>query len=421
MKDNAAGAIIAGLRTVTKDWAKQRKAEERDHARRFKRHYYLTRSREPNLKEIAAEVMEQAYLKASGNGQYPANARQIMYAARPLIEERSGEHLNDQYFTQTLLPDYLAEHPELDWDVAYDARGHFREPHTGRVVDLGTLNVRDYLEKLRAPELEEAGLSLAEVSTLGPDCRFSAIMFIEKEGFDAILRAAQIARRYDIGIMSTKGLSVTAARHLVDQVCGKYEIPLLVLHDFDKAGFSILGTLSYSNRRYAFRHEIKIIDFGLRLADIREFDLEDQYELTHDRGDEESRRCNLRWNGATEEEIDILLTRRVELNSMTSDQLVAFIEAKLKKHGIKKIVAGKEQLEEAYQLFAHAAHIEEVVNEALENIEPEDVKAPRGLERKVREYLKQHPEERWDHAVAEIAGATVEDDNDDDDDADPAD
>ena len=35
-------------------------------------------------------------------------------------------------------------------------------------------------------------------------------------------------------------------------------------------------------------------------------------------------------NGATDAEIDILLSERVELNALTSDQLIAMIERKLK-------------------------------------------------------------------------------------------
>ena len=54
------------------------------------------------VKDAAYQVMEAAYQKASGNGRYPGNARQIMYAARPLILELTGEdQLNDVYFTQT--------------------------------------------------------------------------------------------------------------------------------------------------------------------------------------------------------------------------------------------------------------------------------------------------------------------------------
>ena len=51
-------------------------------------------------------------MKASANDTLPANARQIMYAARPYIEQRSDRPLGsrfDQYFTQQLLPDYVEE------------------------------------------------------------------------------------------------------------------------------------------------------------------------------------------------------------------------------------------------------------------------------------------------------------------------
>jgi hypothetical protein len=115
-------------------------------------HGALTRPIQIEIKEVAWEIMEEAYLNASDNGQLPANARQIMYAARPYILEQTRlESFGDQYFTQTLLPDYLEEHPEetKSWDVVFDARGHAVEPHTHHKVPLGTLAVRQYLEEIR--------------------------------------------------------------------------------------------------------------------------------------------------------------------------------------------------------------------------------------------------------------------------------
>ena len=64
------------------------------------------------IKQAAYTVMPEAYRLASGNNAYPANARQITYAARPDILRLTGsDTLSDTYFTKTLLPDYLAEHP----------------------------------------------------------------------------------------------------------------------------------------------------------------------------------------------------------------------------------------------------------------------------------------------------------------------
>jgi DNA topoisomerase VI subunit A len=78
-------------------------------------------------------------------------------------------------------------------------------------------------------------------------------LFVEKEGFDPLLKAAHIDEKFDLAIMSTKGMSVVAARALVDEICHDHDIPLLLLHDFDKAGFSIAGTLQRDTRRYEFK------------------------------------------------------------------------------------------------------------------------------------------------------------------------
>ena len=58
----------------------------------------LTKEPRTTQKEAAWEIMEEAYLKASGNGRYPALARQIYYQARPGIMgsyPRQGSWLTD--------------------------------------------------------------------------------------------------------------------------------------------------------------------------------------------------------------------------------------------------------------------------------------------------------------------------------------
>ena len=137
--------IIKTLESVTAKWTKQRKQEERGRAQ--SRRAALTQYRGPSIKWAASVVMEEAYQKASGQGTLPASARQIYYAARNKIMEMTGKtELESQYFTQTILPAYVAEHPEktAKWDVTYDARGHFAEPHTRIITPLGTLDVRRY-------------------------------------------------------------------------------------------------------------------------------------------------------------------------------------------------------------------------------------------------------------------------------------
>mgnify|MGYP001174113411 CR=1 FL=1 len=362
----------------------------------------MTRSRY-TVRDAAWDVMEEAYLKASGGGRLPAHARQVMYAARPAIQERTGQTLSDQYFTQTLLPDYIEE-TGADWNVVYDARGHFTEPHTDLTIGLGTIGVRNYLHDECEPHIEPTDIAKPKVKTHGPGGRFGAILFIEKEGFMPLFKETKLAERYDIAIMSTKGMSNTASRELIDRLCS--DIPLFVLHDFDKAGFSILGTLQRDTRRYTFVSAPEVIDLGLRLGDIEGLEVESAY----DRASEWAIKQNLRLNGATDEEIAFLLHHRVELNAFTSDALMAWIEAKLDEHGVKKIIPDDDLLEDAWRTgFEHAAlesRIDDLMREAED--EASEANLPSSLREVITERLKKSPESSWDEIVFRLARDTYE-------------
>jgi len=386
---------------VTKKWAKQRKAEERSAAAAVNRRYVFKPARY-TIKDAAYEVMKTAYMKASGDGQFPANARQIMYAARGYIQERTGQKLNDDYFTQTLLPDYVEAYG-VNWDVVFDARGHFTEPHSGTTVPLGTLAVRRYLADAGQQQATDLGLPQmpSDFPTKGPANRFAAVLFIEKEGFAEILKAARIAERYDIAVMSTKGMSVTASRLLVDQL----HIPLLVLHDFDQSGFSILGTLRHSTRRYHFEGSAEVINLGLTLADIEQYGLEaEEQRLTQSES-------TLRRNGATPADIAFLQrNRRVELNMLTSDQLIELIEAKLIRMGITKVVPDPDLLASAYRRAYQVGILNRALAAAADDARREatEIDVPDLLVDRVRAYLEEHPEEPWDSAIASLAGHALQ-------------
>ena len=406
-----ANDIIGLIREGTKKWTKVRKTEERNPSSRSYRLSRMTKERGISFKEAAADILPEAYAKVSGDGKYPANARQIMYAARPYIQEVTGQELIGRYFTQTLLPDYLIE-TGVDWDVVFDARGHFHEPHTGRSFGLGTLEVRSYLKGLHDPTLMAAGVHQATVDTSGPSGNFGAVLFIEKEGFSEVLKAARIAQRFDIAIKSTKGMSVVAARKLADEMCHEHDIPLLLAHDFDKSGFSIAGTLQRDTRRYEFQNDITTIDLGLSLEDVTAMGLESEHQY-HRKGSKDAMIANLYENGATQEEIDFMFrdfdrlrsTRRVELNAMTSPQFIAFIERKLREHGIEKIVPDDELLAEVYVGFEQGRRMKEAAKK-LGKIDMSGFEVPEDLQERVQQYLKQHPAVRWDAAVGAIVAAT---------------
>jgi len=227
-----------------------------------------------------------------------------------------------------------------------------------------------------------------------------------------LFKAVTLAERFDIAIMSTKGMSVVAARALADEMCFDYDIPLLLLHDFDKAGFSIAGTLQRDTRRYEFRNSIEVIDLGLSLADVEFMNLQSEYQH-HPKARKSALIANLRENGASEEEIDYMFqdfdrlrsTRRVELNAMTSPQVVAFVERKLRENGIAKAIPDRNLLAEFYAAAEKGRRLRDAMKE-LDEIE-ENIKPPKDLEKRVRQALKKTPNIRWDAAIAKIVAVAA--------------
>jgi hypothetical protein len=355
--------------------------------------------------------MVEAYMKASANNTLPANARQIMYAARPLILALTGGECwkNSSYFTQHLLPDFIEENPALtaDWDVVFDARGRLVEPHTRHRTDLGTLEVRKYFGDWLKSISENINLKLDySCPTRGPRHRYAYTLFIEKEGFYPLLERVDIANRYDVAIMSTKGMSVTASRQLIEEL-SRQGVTILVLHDFDKSGFSIVSTLQSDTRRYKFETPPKIIDLGLRLVDVTELRLESEEVEYRSNLDP---KLNLMESGATPEECSFLVRaktagswtgERVELNAMASNVFIEWLEGKLTEVGVNKVVPDEEALETAYRRACKYAIIQEAIDRALVDIDDVSIKIPHNLKTQVQKRIE-GTDLPWDLAVWEI-------------------
>jgi hypothetical protein len=400
---NIANDILDAVETATSKWTRQKRSEEKHPGNIRYRASRMTREPRTTQKDAAWKVMEQAYMAASGSDTLPAMARQIYYQARPKIMAMTEDkELAYGYFSQTLLPDYIEEHG-VDWNVVYDARGHFEEPHTNRRLGCGTIEVGNYLHAVQEPEIVSAQFANANVDITGPSGNIAGVLFCEKEGFSPLFKEVSLAERYDVMPISTKGVSVTAARQLIDTICGNHDIPLFVLHDFDIAGFLILGTLQRDTRRYQFSNTIEVIDLGLRIADIADLEREPAAATKVNAG---ILRAQLAENGAADGEIAILLNERVELNAMTSSALIAMIERKLKACGLEKVVPDDDLLGEAYQTFHHSNELREQFEKLEREFEASKIKVPKNLHPQVRAILKKYPDLRWDDALKLVLDET---------------
>jgi DNA topoisomerase VI subunit B len=396
LSDELGGHLTESIALVTKDWRKLKKKQERKECRSEQALKPMKpRLQKVTIRDAAFQVMEHAYMKASDNEKYPANARQIYYAARPFILRETGEEqLDSQYFTQALLKDYIDEY-EPSWDVVFDSRGHFIEPHTNVAIGLGGIDVREYIDKFTNGKFDEAPhYSIpSSIPTRGSHCRYGGVLFIEKEGFDPLLRAARIAERYDLAIASTKGMPVAAACDLMGEL-KEHDCRVYVVRDFDKAGFSIVETLRKGAR--GSRGFGEIIDLGLRLDDIEGLERE-TVSYKSDPTD------NLKSNGATDKEIEVLLKERVELNSMTAGRFIKWIEQQLDKHEVKKVIPDENVLASAFRRATFLQRLDDEVKKIHQTIMDEVIVVPQTLAELVRQIFLKKTDIPWDDAVWLIA------------------
>lgn len=399
-------ADITGIATcVTKKWAKQRKAEER-RARAAARREEMWSGRVA-FTDIARGIIDRGYSEVSSNGRYPAPQRNIFYAIREEFRERTDRELQWKYFTGKLLRKHLNLPHTENWKVTRDPRGTLIEPHTKKEIGVGTLKIDQYLRDMASVDYQIPEMD-SDFPTCGPNNRYQALLYIEKEGFHPLLKAVKLAERFDIAIISCKGQSVIAARKLVDEICHRDGIPLLVLHDFDKAGFSIchnLGQVSDAAEEsgtvaYEFKNDIRIVDLGLRLGDVERRKLKPErcrftgyFDLACDITDAE--KAFLRSN------------RRVELNAIIrSEDFVSFVEEKIRGAGIKeKLIPADHVLLKAYKRAQVVIKINAYINEFADEEEVES-DVPKTLRMQIQKRLKADRSLSWDQALFDIVNET---------------
>ena len=380
-----------------------------------------------SIKDAVYSIIAEVYdnIASAGIGVPP---RMLMYRCRPEILRLTRRDSFEYSTFVSALHDFIDDHPEqtADWQILYDNRGHFILP-CGYEFGLGTQAVNDFIDGLGrsgsvfVPTIGEFDIRAERCGDLRPSenpaHKFSAVMFIEKEGYRELLRNAKVSERFDVAICSTKGLPNTALRRLLDALA-TFGIKVFCLHDFDIAGLTIANTLATSNKRYRFENELDFVDMGVRLADAEALDLESEPFKLDGKTDLVKLRQRLQSYGATRQEITHLVDRRrrVEIDAMTPAQLVDFIERKLTANGVRKVVPDQESLAAVYRNAVFKGRLERELAplraEMLQRLEefaaklrinPDlDITAPT-LGTDVAAYLAEHCEKTWIDAVAAIA------------------
>jgi hypothetical protein len=179
-----------------------------------------------------------------------------------------------------------------------------------------------------------------------------------------------------------------------------------------------LGT---DSGRYKFENAVSVVDIGLRLTDV------DRLDLLHEPFTVKKNRYlaaeTLKRHGATQDEINFLIREkkiytlagelegeRVELNAMTSDELITFIEGKFEEHGVSKVVPDDDVLELHARRMLERRMVLREMDKLLPDIRKRvaDTALPADLQELVEGLLEEQPEIPWDAAVYEIMNSADE-------------
>jgi hypothetical protein len=355
--DQLKDAVARVLWSVGKDLYKEAKQRDRDAAaaeravmRRVKEAQQKTKR--VNKADACYEVMGEAYAYSTGNGALPTTARDLYYAVRNRIErfDYDADELEYSYFSQNILPRYQREVNPLPL-VEYEPRGTLYEPHGGKDVPLGTRSVAEYNF---------------------PDYVFDKILYIEKNGRVGILKAGGVDKRHDMALIGGQGYASEAIRTLfANAEEGEYQ--LFVLHDADPHGYSIARTLAEETERMP-NHSVDVIDIGLKLEDAlamgkrpetftRKKALDAKLELTDVEYEYFTGDQRKDGNGKP-----YWIAKRVELNDLSSPQLVEYVERKLKDSGVRPKVMPPDDALASMSKEMYQTKVYEWVNDAITRI-----------------------------------------------------
>ena len=339
-------------------------------------------------KDIILRNLDAAVAKASGDGQYRFNQRQLFYVVRPIVITTTGKEPSWENFCK-IITDYESENDDIP-GMYRDPRGTLYHPHLGHDISLGTLAVEKYER---------------------PAWTFGQILYLEKEGFFEALKAARWPERHDCALVTSKGFTTRAVRDLLDLLGdGDEPIRVFCVHDADALGTMIFQTLVHETKARA-RRRVEVINLGLDPWEALGMGLEPERVDAADRSKAVADYVQIRHDG--ERWTNWLQTQRVELNEMTTPQIIAWLDGKMQAHGVEKVIppsavivdeAERQLADQVEQRITarvlREAKIQVQVADALATIEMPD---PDALAEAVVGWVEDHKDGAWSSGVAELA------------------
>jgi hypothetical protein len=384
-------AMRDAVASITADWEKQRRAEERNQARaqkRIERMRAENRAPEASLKDLVLKHLPVVVQKISEGGRLSFTQRDVFYGVRPLVQAEHEKSLTYSYFT-SLITDYENDFGEIA-GMQREARGSIYHPHLRQEIPLCTETVAKYHR---------------------PFWTFNKMVYIEKAGTQQNLIETGWPEEFDCAIASVAGFTTRAIKDLVDLLAQSTEpVTVFCVHDADAAGTMIWHTLQNETKARGVR-KIEVVNLGLEPWEGVEMGLEIEeaepierrrsvapYVGDHDhewRSWLNDRNCDS-WS-------EWLQGYRIELNAMAPAQRIAWITKKIEKHPPRKVIPPHQVLHEKRLSAAREvitdelterARIEERTDEIMKMVE---WPPPERASEVTRRYLdlKRHRRASW--------------------------
>ena len=394
-------SISGAVWNAAKELYKERKAREKDAARADRADEARRKENSNNIIDSVLHVLPDAIQAATDNERLPANVRALYYKVRDAIQKYTAEELSYKYFSQTILIRYWQENGRNPL-IYNDPRGVLYAPHSGDVLQLGTLEVDQYVF---------------------PEYEYNKILFIEKKGLLHTIKAGNLHTKYDMAIIAGEGYASEAVRILLDKAQTGQDYTIFVLHDADPSGYDIARTIQDSTKRMP-NHNIEVIDLGLRVQDAIDLDISCE---TFTRKNKLSQGLEL---NAIERDyfggkLKVIGTKnswvcqRVELNAMSAGQLVDYIDKGISRvidaqNIDKKVIPPEATLNDtANKLLKHdlGVKVNEAISQLLKvgNLKSELLKSIGGssvfdqeFNQDVSEYLIDNELDTWGDSVQSI-------------------
>ncbi len=166
---------------------------------------------------------------------------------------------------------------------------------------------------------------------------FNQVLFVEKSGFNVILKESGLLDKLNLGVMSTQGFGTRAVKRLMKYFLDK-GIKVYILHDCDIPGYLICDKFLSGSDTY--KEGLDVIKIGLALDDAKKLGKDkDEYAEVVKYKKSYKNAINMLNLSNDEKKFfivdgDMNVYKRAELNTLTSPELIGFIESKIKRKPI---------------------------------------------------------------------------------------